>query len=136
MNRKEFLEQLGLGAAFVLTTACLGGCAKEDFRPTEPIDLTLDLTLLEYEALQQNGGFVVIDNAVVVARTLAGDYVAATRMCSHEGRLQITLRDDEWYCTAHGARYMLDGGGLNNNGSNGLTTYQTSLSGDVLRVFS
>lgn len=42
----------------------------------------------------------------------------------------------QWYCTAHGASFDINGTGLNSNGSKGLTIYKTSLSGTSLRIFS
>ncbi|RMD71092.1 MAG: (2Fe-2S)-binding protein [Bacteroidetes bacterium] len=131
MTRKEFLGKLGLGAAFVLTSACLGGCTKE---PITAVDFTLDLNDPANAALQTPGGYVVVDR-VVVARTMDGDYVAATRICSHEGKWQVILKDDEWYCTAHGARFDLQGNGLNSKGSKGIAVYQTELNGNLLHVF-
>ncbi len=136
MNRKEFLEKLGLGAAFVLTSTCLGGCRRDEtFKPTGPIDFTLDLENPEYSALNADGGYVIFEG-VVVARAINGDYVAATQTCSHEGLNQIIYQSNEWYCTAHGARFELNGNGLNGNASNGLTIYNTNLIGNMLQIFS
>lgn len=134
MRRKEFLEKLGLGAAFVLTTSCLGGCGKEE--NLSPVDLTLNLTDPEYANLLENGGYVVIENRVVVARTTSGEYVAATLICSHENKKEIILKDDEWFCTDHDARFDLTGEGLNDKGRKGLTIYTTELNNDILRVLS
>ncbi|MEL7021182.1 MAG: Rieske 2Fe-2S domain-containing protein [Bacteroidota bacterium] len=146
MTRKEFLSTLGIGATFVLTSTCLGGCATdeltdEDMTPStntntgSGLDFTLDLTDPEYAALQDTDSFVIVDK-VVVARTTTGDYIAATVVCSHAQLEQIRLRDDEWYCTAHGARYDLEGDGLNENGRRGLTIYNTEIDGNMLRVFA
>ena len=63
-----------------------------------------------------------------------GNYIAATLTCSHEGRKEITFRNGEWYCTAHGARFDTAGKGLNNDGKKGLTVYTTSLSGNILTI--
>lgn len=138
MNRNDFLKKLGGGAAFALTAACLGSCAVENVAPEQAADanFTLDLNDAANAPLQSNGGFVVVNNQVVVARTNDGNYVAATRTCSHEPRKQMVLRNGEWYCTAHGARFNLSGTGLNNNGRNGLTVYNTELNGNMLRVFA
>lgn len=132
MNRKEFLGKLGLGAAFVLTASCLGGCSKSDIGP---VDFTIDLTDPTYSNLANNGGYIVKDR-VVVARDNAGNLVAATQLCSHEDKYQIILKDNEWFCTDHDARFSLEGAGLNEKGSKGIAVYQTTLSGDTLRVFS
>lgn len=141
MNRKDFLMKLGGGAAFALTATCLGGCAVENINPDQPgntatIDFTLDLNAAVNSNLSNNGGYVIVNNQVVVARTTGGEYVAATRTCSHDPRKEVIMRNGEWYCTAHGARFRLDGTGLNGNGRNGLTIYNTQLDGNMLRVFA
>ena len=66
-----------------------------------------------------------------------GEYVAATQVCSHENKSKIILKDDEWFCTAHDARFDLSGDGLNDLGKNGLTTYNVEeIDTNTLRVFS
>jgi cytochrome b6-f complex iron-sulfur subunit len=137
MDRKQFLSTLGLGAAFALTASCLGSCKKTATTPSGPVDFTLDLTAAANTALNTNGGYV-ISNGCVVAKTTTGTYAAATQICSHEGRTQVIYdaTNNNWYCTAHGARFNITGGGLNSNGSSGLTIYKTQLTGNMLRVYS
>ena len=137
MDRKEFLSTIGLGAAFALTASCLGSCKKTATTPNGPVDFTLDLSDAANAALKSNGGYV-IKNTCVVAKTNAGVYVAATQICSHEGRTQVIYDNtsSQWYCTAHGARFSLTGAGVNSNGSGGLTIYKTELTGTMLRVYS
>lgn len=137
MERKEFLSSLGLGAAFVLTAGCFGSCKKATTTPSGPVDFTIDLTLAANAALLNNGGYIVINNCVV-AKTTSGSYAAATVICSHEGKTQVTYdsNSNNWYCTAHGARFSITGGGLNSNGSSGLTIYKTQITGSSLRVYS
>ena len=141
MNRKHFLKKLSGGAVFALTATCLGGCAVENIAPDQPnitaaTDFSLDLNAAVNSNLSNNGGYVIVNNQVVVARTTTGEYVAATRTCSHDPRKEVIMRNGEWYCTAHGARFRLDGVGLNGNGRNGLTIYNTQLTGNILRVFA
>jgi cytochrome b6-f complex iron-sulfur subunit len=138
MERREFLEKIGIGAAFVLTASCMGGCSKDsNFAPTGTVDFTLDLAAAENAVLSANGGFL-ITNKVVVVRDTAGNYVAATQICSHEGKVQVIYNKtgNNYSCTAHGATFDLAGKGTNDNGSKGLTIYKTALSGTKLRVFS
>lgn len=136
MNRKEFLSKIGIGAAFALTSTCLGGCYKDNgISPAANVDFTLDLTQSNNSNLLQNGGYLIKDR-VVVAKNEAGEYVAATQLCSHDDKYKVVFRDNEWFCTDHDARFDLNGNGLNNKGSRGLTIYQTELIGDTLRVFS
>ena len=151
INRKEFLTKIGAGAAFALTYACLGGCTKMD-NPPPPfggsnsssggVDFTLDLTAPENADLANNGGYIIHDNSVVVAKDETGNYIAATRTCSHESFKEVVWSTDtnEWLCMEHGATYDKSGNGTttygNNYGANGLTIYKTELlSPTQLHVF-
>ena len=135
MDRKEFLSKLGLGAAFVLTATCLGSCAGEVLAPMGNVDFTLDLTDPSNSKLANNGGYIIKDR-VVVAKDMSGNYVAATQRCSHDGTHAIILKDNEWFCTDHAAKFNLEGTGLNEKGKKNLTVYTTQLTGNLLRVFS
>ena len=133
MERRDFLAQLGIGAGFVLSTACLSSCKKEAIAS---VDFTLNLDDAANAPLKANGGYIVI-NDTLVARTTAGALVAATVVCSHEQEKKVTYRpsSNSFFCTAHSAEFDLMGKGLNTNGSKGLTIFQTTLTGSSLRVF-
>jgi cytochrome b6-f complex iron-sulfur subunit len=139
MERRDFLEKIGIGAAFVLTSTCLGSCKKEDYAPTGTVDFTLELTEAANAALAANGGFIIkTDLKVVVVKDTSGNYVAATQICSHEGKVQVSYNKpaNNYVCSAHGATFDLAGKGTNSNGSGGLTIYKTQLTGTKLRVYS
>ena len=133
MERRDFLAQLGIGAAFVLTASCLNSCSKS----SAPVDFTLNLTDAANANLNANGGYIVT-NGVVVAKTISGSYVAATVVCTHEGfsKVYYNKQADNFTCAEHGAQFSLTGTGLNQNGSGGLTVYKTTLTGTSLRVYS
>ncbi len=133
MNRKDFLNKLGIGAAFVLTASCMNACSKAD--NIGPVDFTLDLDNPTYSKLKTNGNYVVVNNAVV-ARTVDGEYVAATVICSHEQKKKVIYKKstNEFFCTDHDARFDLNGNGLNEEGKKDLTIFNTSLNGNILSV--
>ncbi|XAZ81872.1 Rieske 2Fe-2S domain-containing protein (plasmid) [Fibrella sp. ES10-3-2-2] len=138
LSRHDFLRQLGFQGAALMAVYCAGqsltSCsAGANVTPT-PLNspVTVDLTSAANAALKNVGGFVVTNN-IVVANTTQG-YVAATVVCSHEGQRQVQLRNNEFYCTAHGARFDLSGKGLNANGNRGLTVYKVAQSGNVLTI--
>jgi len=137
VDRKEFLEKIGIGAAFALTATCMGSCTKDTSPPPQDIDFVIDLREDRFAVLSNLGGFVR-ENDVVIARSVSGNYLAATVLCSHEPNKRIEYRsqDGVWHCPVHGAEYTEEGQGLNSFGANNLTVYQTSLDGDLLRVFS
>jgi len=137
MERRDFLTKLGVGAAAVLTIGCFNACSKDDGAPSN-VDFTVDLTSPSNAALLTNGGFI-ITNDIVVARTIDGDFAAATVICSHAQNRRIRYEGsaNEWQCDVHGARFRLDGRGINGNASRGLRTYQTALlDANTLRIFS
>ncbi len=100
--------------------------------PTSVI-LSLDLAETANAVLKTVGGYI-IKNRIVVAQTSTGNYVAATQTCSHEPKNRVIYRDKEWYCTDHGARYTLQGAGLNSKGSRGLTVYKVTQIGQILYI--
>ncbi|PIF01511.1 MAG: (2Fe-2S)-binding protein [Maribacter sp.] len=145
MERKEFIRSLGAGAAFVLTFPCLQGCSKGDGNddkigmPTG-IDFTIDLNSEEGRKLSGNGSFI-LKNLVVVVKTLEGDFVAATQICSHKSYEEVRFLPNDggvFSCDVHGSRFALDGSPLNQvdgNAAKPLKIYDTELNGDILRVY-
>ena len=167
MDRKEFIKKIGVGAAVTLTFGCIGGCTKMD-NPPKPVnslgsnveidiptpgnntgngsapklDFTLDLSDPLFDPLETLGGYVVINNRYVIARAIDGNYVAATRLCSHEAFYEIEYHStsNEWLCVEHGATFDLNGGGTTTYepakySEKGLTVYNTDLNDQKLRVY-
>ena len=145
MKRNEFLKSIGTGAAFILTTGCLGGCSKgEDIPfiapngsnlPSNTVLFTIDLSSEEADNLLKEGGFIIQDE-IVIAKSLSGAYVAATVICTHESRKEVTFQKNEFLCTAPGARFDQSGNGLNDFGKKGLKIYQTLLNENVLTILT
>ena len=155
MDRKEFIKKLGAGAALAVTTTCFCGCVKMD-DPAAPVDtsllnliqidennfdFTLDLMSPASAPLLTNGGYVIIDNKCVVARTNTGTYIAATRTCSDQNLKGIVWSGslNQWRCVEHNATFDETGTGttvFNNLGNNGIVVYNTQLNGNSLRVYS
>jgi len=155
MERKEFIKILGAGAALAVVSTCVCGCVKmED--PAAPVDanllndiqidennfdFVLDLTTTANAPLLNIGGYVIIDNKCVVAKTNTGAYVAATRRCSDQNLKGIVWSGslNEWHCVEHDATFNQTGSGTttyNNLGINGINVYNTQLNGNSLRVYS
>lgn len=133
IRRNEFLKKLGFSGAALFALYTLDSCQNESNVAPLTGDITVDLADASNAQLKTNGGYV-IKNGVVIARVNATTYIAATLTCSHEGKTQITFRNNEWYCTAHGARFDQTGKGLNTEGKKGLKIYQTTLLNSTLTV--
>lgn len=142
MERKEFLRNLGVGAAFALTFPCLQGCSKDsvdgDIIPIPSgVDFTIDLNSVEGAKLTDNGSFI-LKNLVVVVKNLEGNFVAASQICSHQGYDQVRFVDNNggvFHCDVHGSRFDQTGKPINAVTGNSLKIYNIERNGDVLRVF-
>jgi cytochrome b6-f complex iron-sulfur subunit len=133
MNRKEFLSLVGIGATGVFVTSCLSACKKEK---NTNIDFTLDLSSSANSALAANGGYI-ISQGVIVAKTSAGEYIAVSAACTHEGvNVQFQSSSNRFHCPSHGANFNTNGTVQNGPANSPLSKYNTSLSGNMLRVYS
>ena len=137
MDRKEFISQVGFGAASLITAACFGslaGCQKTDASsaPTN-VDFTVDTAS---GSLATNGGYLV-KNGVLVARTNSGTFLAVSAACTHEGTtINYYASSNSFTCPNHGAQFTNKGVVTNGPAKSNLTTYNTTLSGTSLRVYS
>ncbi len=141
MERKEFLRSLGAGAAFALVFPCVQGCTKGPGVATQPIpdgvDFTVDLSGPDGIALENPGDFI-LRNFVVIARNLEGQFVAASQVCSHQQTEEVRFVSSQggiFQCSTHGSQFSQNGSPINNVTSNPLKVFQTSLEGDLLRIF-
>jgi cytochrome b6-f complex iron-sulfur subunit len=139
MDRKEFLTTLGKGAAFAGLVYCVGCSANGPDVPTAPtnVDMTLDLTLSTYAALTTVGGSFVTSNGIIVGRVNPSSFVAVAAACTHQGTtIQFQLNNNRFYCPNHGSTYALDGTVTQGPAPRSLVKYNTSFSGNSLRIFS
>lgn len=135
MTRKEFIGQVGISA--LALPACLGmlsGCSGQNPIPAPTnVDFTVDVSS---GALSNNGGYLV-KGGVIVARTGTGSFIAVSAACTHEGtNVHYVQSRNDFECPSHGATFSVDGKVTNGPARTALKTYQTSLSGTTLRVFS
>ena len=133
MDRKEFLSQVGLGAAALLLPACLSGLSGCKKTTVTNVDFTVDTST---GTLSKNGGYLV-SNGVIVARTNSGTFIAVAAACTHEGStVNYFASNNSFVCPNHGARFDSNGSVTQGPASTNLTKFNTSLSGSSLRVYS
>lgn len=144
MERNQFLALMGTGAATVFFGGCLGSCSSsggdDDPAPNNPggstkKDFTLNLNDAANSALLTNGGHLTT-NGVIVAKTAAGNYIAVSSACTHQGNpLNFESGNNQFHCNAHGSNFGLDGKVINGPAGAALKQYKTTLTGTSLRVF-
>jgi cytochrome b6-f complex iron-sulfur subunit len=137
MERKEFLAQVGIGAAALFLPSCLvtlGSCTSNNVTPVPAtVDFTIDIST---GVLSVNGGSLV-NNGVIVARTTTGDFLAVSAACTHEGTTILFQNNSTSFrCPNHGATFSASGQVTNGPASRALTQYKTALTGTSLRVFT
>lgn len=131
MTRKDFIAQVGFGAAAVLAAQCGIGCNKAT--TASNVDFTIDVSTGQLAA---NGGYLV-KNGVIIARTLSGDFVAVSAACTHEGTsVNYNASVNQFVCPNHGATFSSNGAVTRGPANSNLTKYNTALSGNTLRIYS
>jgi cytochrome b6-f complex iron-sulfur subunit len=149
MERKDFIEQVGLSAASVLIFGCMQSCSKSDSSTSsqpegsnnntnKAIDFTINIANNPYTSLNTAGGFYVDKtNNIIIARTLTNEYIAVSSLCTHD---QVTIdfqaKNNRFYCSAHGSAFFTTGAVLNGPANVALKQYKTALSGNNLRVYA
>ena len=150
MERKDFIEKVGLSAASILIFGCMQGCSKSDSpAPSKPtgtttnpppvkvIDFTINITSNPYASLNTAGGFYVDKaNNIIIARTLTNEFLAVSSLCTHQ---QVTLEfqasNNRFYCSGHGSAFSTKGAVLNGPAASALKEYKTTITGNSLRIF-
>ena len=135
MDRKEFLAQLGIGGAGIFAAACIQSCSKSNAAPTN-VDFQLDLSTTTYASLKTPGSYVIVQG-VIVALSTTNTYLAVSAACPHEGvQVQFQSSQNQFICTAHNSVFTSTGARVSGPTPRGLTQYKTSLTGNILRVYS
>lgn len=141
MDRKDFLNSIGISAATFALINCIGckkndGSSSSDTTGPTGLNFSLDLSLTANAALLSNGGFLV-SNGVIVARTNKGGYIAVQRSCTHESyTLTYQSTNSRFYCPNHGATFSENGAVTNGPASRSLSVYNTQLTGTTLKIYS
>ena len=149
MERKDFIEKVGLSAASILIFGCMQGCSKSDSsapaKPTgntnpptaKPIDFSINITTTPYTGLNTAGGFYVDrTNNIIIARTLTNEFLAVSSLCTHQQVLiDFQPSNNRFYCSGHGSVFSTTGAVLNGPAASALKQYKTALSGSNLRIF-
>lgn len=145
MKRKNFISLLGIGAGSVIISSCLGACGKSDSgspapgnpnpNPNNKLDFTLDVS----NNAELNARGWTIQNGVIIARSGAA-YIALSAACTHQQNpVTYSAATNTFPCSqqdpGHGSVFNASGVKISGPAIGNLTRYNTSLNGNILRVF-
>ena len=153
MERKDFIEQVGLSGAAILIFGCMQSCSKSDGpstntntgggtgsggNNTSTVDFSIDISKSPFDALKTNGGFYV-DPAtnIIIVKTTSGEIIAVSSVCTHQqASIVFEANNNRFYCAAHGSVFATTGAVTTGPATTALKKYQTTLTGTILRIFS
>lgn len=138
MKRSQFIKMVGVG-----TVACACGqlvsCSSNSTTPSPTnanVDFTLDLTASANAALNADGGFVS-SQGIIIARVSAGNFVALSQACTHQGTPVVFQKSaNNFLCNNHGSTFSLTGAVTKGPAASPLRKFNTELTGNSLRIFS
>jgi cytochrome b6-f complex iron-sulfur subunit len=154
MERKEFLNLVGMSVGAVILQNCLSGCSKASdpapavVPPVTPpssggsttvsgltgnnsiakgtIDFSVDITDKNFSDLSTNGK-AIVSGDVIVARTKTGEFLALAKACTHQGTTVDYVADTNIFnCSNHGSQFNADGSVKKDPATAALKSYKTS----------
>ena len=163
MKRGEFIKNLGMSSAALMSFYCMGGltaCSSESPQPTAPgtggggggavgtdftgnasiggtkVDFTVDLNKAANKDLLAEGGFAYA-GSIIMAKVKGGAFVALARACTHQGTdVAYRLGQDDFRCPNHGSEFSTAGSVQVGPAASALRVFKTELNAttNVLRV--
>ena len=139
MTRRDLVQKVLIGGVtFLVLPPVLNSCSKQDpggsgGTPPPGNKVTLDLTNASYTALNNAGGFVVVQG-IIVANTASG-YVALDSTCTHLGcTVAYSSTNNNFPCPCHGSVFSAAGSVVTGPALTALKSYAVSKSGNTLTI--
>ena len=136
LTRTEFMRLVGTSIGLIAFTNCVAACGKEstDPAPAATVDFTINWANSPYSNLKSKGGYVV-EQQVIIAQTLAGDFIAVSSICTHANNsLVFQGANNRFYCPAHMSGFSTAGIAINGPATVALKTYTVTVNqatGDI-----
>jgi len=143
MNRRELVQRVVAGGIIiVISPSLLESCTKQSTDPASDQPggggngnkIILDLTTAANAALSLDGGWLVVQNVIVI-NAGGGNYSALSAICTHQGcTVRFNSSAANVQCPCHGSVYSTSGSVLNGPATMALQSYAVSLEGDILTI--
>lgn len=134
MNRKEFIKKGG--SLVALTVMGLSSsCSDDDPAPSLGEELVIDLSQAPFDALQNEGAWILHPDKNVIIVNFEGNIRAFTSICTHSncsrnwvfGTTQAT-------CTCHGSKFDYAGKVISGPANSDLANFAVSKDGNTLTI--
>lgn len=149
LSRGQFLKQLGMSSAALMSFYCLGtgltscSSSSDDPAPTTTtgggttipgvtgttsgaIDFTIDLTNANFVKLKTEGEFTYVGDIIIA--NAKGTFVALSKVCTHQGTtINYRSGTNDFLCPNHGSQFKTDGTVSKDPATKALTVYKTEL---------
>lgn len=141
ISRGDFMKKAGLSIGGILLLNCLQACSDDtEVTPISPrLDFSLDLNQNTNSALRSPNGFLVVNSQrVIVVRLANNEFIAVQSNCTHQGvTVAFRANQNDFYCSAHGSSFQLDGTVINGPAGSPLRQYKYSfdVTSNILRIF-
>ncbi|NID12458.1 QcrA and Rieske domain-containing protein [Fibrivirga algicola] len=129
LTRTDFVRLVGTSIGLIAFTNCIAACGTDggDPAPAATVDFTVNWANSPYSNLQTKGGYVVEQN-VIVAQTLTGEFIAVSSICTHDrNALVFQGTNNRFYCPAHMSMFSTSGAVINGPASVALKTYTVTV---------
>lgn len=152
LSRGQFLKQLGMSSAALMSFYCLGtgltSCSSSSDSPTPTpaptpsngtntntgvtgttsgaIDFTIDLTHADFKKLKTEGEFTYV--ADIIIANAKGTFIALSKACTHQGTtINYRSGTNDFFCPNHGSQFKTDGSVQKDPATKALTVFKTEL---------
>ena len=161
LSRGQFLKQLGMSSAALMSFYCLGttmmACSKDTVEPTPippvvlspsgtatgitgttsgtNINFTIDLTVGDFKGLKTEGEFTYVGEIIIA--NAKGTFVALSKACTHVGTtINFRSATNDFRCPNHGSEFRLDGTVQKSPADMALKVFKTELlnNGNSLKI--
>ncbi len=160
LSRGQFLRQLGMSSAALMSFYCLGtgltSCSSGDDPTPTPtttpntggstdtgitgttsgtIDFTIDLTHKDFKKLKTEGEFTYV--ADIIIANAKGTLVALSKVCTHQGTtIDFRAGTGDFKCPNHGSEFSTDGKVQKSPATTALKVYkaESTNSGNSLKI--
>jgi cytochrome b6-f complex iron-sulfur subunit len=145
MTRRDLIQKIAIGGTTILITPMiLSACTKEAANSTanNPSpgggitpsgNLTIDLSIPAYAALNNIGGSVVVQS-IIIANS-GGNFIALSSVCTHQGcTVGYSASADNFPCPCHGSLFSASGSVVNGPAISPLKSYTVTRNGNILTI--